>query len=224
MRLTSTRADAVRVASGPPAAAMKKRIVAALCAVFNFLVLNLVLVVACLPVVTVPLACQAATVSLERWRAAGEDRVVREFVAALRSRPPLRTTLSAGMPFAVAAIAAEEVHFFFRGGTAGDWVSLGFGVTALLGALASIGYVLLLGARHPLLAPTDLWYLSVQLAVRNLPLTGPLFVGEFAAAALLLLLNPALALIGVPLGLLCLVRSTAQLGVRRSGLDALYER
>jgi hypothetical protein len=63
--------------------------------------------------------------------------------------------------------------------------------------------------------------LSVQLAVRNVLLTGPLFVGEFAAAALLLLLNPALALIGVPLGLLCLVRSTADLGVRRSGLDRL---
>ena len=194
---------------------------AALCAVFNFLVLNLVLVLACLPVVTVPLACQAATVSLERWRATGEDRVVREFIAALRSRPPLRTTLSAGMPFAVAAIAAEEVHFFFHGGTAGDWVSLGFGVAALLGALASIGYVLLLGARHPLLASTDLWYLSVQLVVRNVLLTGPLFVGAFAAAALLLLLNPALALVGVPLGLLCLVRSTADLGVRRSGLDRL---
>ncbi|MGO9178983.1 MAG: hypothetical protein ACLQHS_06890, partial [Candidatus Limnocylindrales bacterium] len=101
-----------------------KRIMAALRAVFNFLELNLVLVVACLPVVTVPLACQAATVSLERWRAAGEDRVVREFVAALRSRPPLRTTLSAGMSFAVAAIAVEEVHYFLRGGTAGDWVSL----------------------------------------------------------------------------------------------------
>lgn len=219
MTSTSLREDVVG-ASGPPAAAMK-RIVAALRAVFNFLVLNVVLVMACLPVVTVPLACQAATISLERWRAAGEDRVVREFIAALRSRPPLRTTLSAGMPIAVAAIAVEEVHFFVRGGTAGDWVSLGFAVAALLGALASIGYVVLLGARLPLLAPTDLWYLSVQLAVRNVLLTGPLFVGEFAAAALLLLLNPALALIGVPLGLLCLVRSTADLGVRRSGLDRL---
>lgn len=219
MRPTSLREDVVR-ASGPPAAA-RKRIVAALRAVFNFLVLNLVFVMACLPVVTVPLACQAAMISLERWRAAGEDRVVREFIAALRSRPPLRTTLSAGMPFVVAAIAVEEVHFFFRGGTAGDWVSLGFGVAALLGALASIGYVLLLGARHPLLAPTDLWYLSVQLAVRNVLLTGPLFVGEFAVAALLLLLNPALALIGVPLGWLCLLRATAGLGVRHSGFDRL---
>jgi len=82
MTSTSLREDVVG-ASGPPAAAMK-RIVAALRAVFNFLVLNVVLVMACLPVVTVPLACQAATISLERWRAAGEDRVVREFIAALR--------------------------------------------------------------------------------------------------------------------------------------------
>ena len=106
------------------------------------------LLVACLPVVTVPMALQAATVALERWRVSGEDRVVQEFLAALRSRPPLRTTVTVGTPLAVAVIAAEEVHFFSRGGSPGDWVSLGFGVAALLVALASIGYVLVLGARR----------------------------------------------------------------------------
>jgi hypothetical protein len=194
---------------------LKDKAVAALSACFNFLALNLALLVACLPVVTVPVAFQAATVALERWRVSGEDRVVREFLAALRSRPPLRTTVTVGTPLAVAAIAAEEVHFFSRGGTPGDWVSLGFGIAALLVALASIGYVLLLGARQPLMAPSDIWNLSVCLAVRNLPTTGPLFVAEFAATALLLLLDPVLALIGVPLALLCLIRATADLGVRR---------
>jgi hypothetical protein len=194
---------------------LKNKAVAALSACFNFLALNLALLVACLPVVTVPVAFQAATVALERWRVSGEDRVVREFLAALRSRPPLRTTVTVGTPLAVAAIAAEEVHFFSRGGTPGDWVSLGFGIAALLVALASIGYVLLLGARQPLMAPSDIWNLSVCLAVRNLPTTGPLFVAEFAATALLLLLDPVLALIGVPLALLCLIRATADLGVRR---------
>ena len=194
---------------------LKDKAVAALSACFNFLALNLALLVACLPVVTVPVAFQAATVALERWRVSGEDRVVREFIAALRSRPPLRTTVTVGTPLAVAAIAAEEVHFFSRGGTPGDWVSLGFGIAALLVALASIGYVLVLGARQPLMAPSDIWNLSVCLAVRNLLTTGPLFVAEFAATALLLLLDPVLALIGVPLALLCLIRVTADLGVRR---------
>ena len=202
-------------AENPVLVSLKGKVLGALCACFNFLALNLVLLVACLPVVTAPMALQAAMVALERWRVSGEDQVVQEFLVALRSRPPLRTTLTVGTPLAVAAIAAEEVHFFSRGGTPGDWVSLGFGVAALLVALASIGYVLLLGARRPLMAPSDLWNMSVGLAVRNLPTTGPLFVAEFVATALLLLLDPALALIGVPILLLQSLRLTAQLGVRR---------
>ena len=199
---------------------LKNRAVGALTACFDFLALNLVLLVTCLPVVTVPIALQAAMVALERWRVSGEDRVVQEFLVALRSRPPLRTTLTVGTPLAGAAIAAEEVHFFSRGGTPGDWVSLGFGVAALLVALTSIGYVLVLGARRPLMAPSDLWNMSVCLAVRNLLTTGPLFVAEFAATTLLLLLDPALALIGLPLALLCLIRATAKLGARRAGVAA----
>ena len=173
------------------------------------------LLVACIPVVTVPMALQAATIALERWRVSGEDRVVQEFLGALRSRPPLRTTVTVGTPLAVAAIAAEEVHFFSRGGTPGDWVSLGFGIAALLDALTSIGYVLVLGARRPLMAPSDLWNVSVCLAVRNLPTTGPVFVAEFAATALLLLLDPVLALIGVPILFLQCLRLTTQIGIRR---------
>ena len=214
----AVRAGAGKAAAGagnPVLSFLKGSVVGALIACFDFLALNLVLLVACLPVVTAPMALQAAMVALERWRVSGEDRVVQEFLVALRSRPPLRTTLTVGTPLAVAAIAAEEVHFFSRGGTPGDWVSLGFGVAALLVALASIGYVLLLGARRPLMAPSDLWNMSVGLAVRNLPTTGPLFVAEFVATALLLLLDPALALIGVPILLLQSLRLTAQLGVRR---------
>ncbi len=202
-------------AENPVLVSLKGKAVGALSACFNGLALTLVLLVTCLPVVTAPMALQAATVALERWRVSGEDRVVREFLAALRSRPPLRTTVTVGTPLAVAVIAAEEVHFFSRGGSPGDWVSLGFGIAALLVTLASIGYVLVLGARQPLMAPSDIWNLSVCLAVRNLLATGPLFVAEFAATALLLLLDPALALIGVPILLLQCLRLTAQLGVGR---------
>ena len=217
---TVSRAGAETAAAGaenPVLVSVKGKVVAGLRACFNVLVLNLVLLIACLPVVTIPMALQAATVALERWRVSGEDRVVREFLAALRSRPPLRTTVTVGAPLAVAAVAVEEVHFFTRGGSLGDWVSLGFGVAALLVALTSIGFVLVLGARQrPLAAPSELWNLSVCLAVRNLLTTGPLFVAEFAATAVLLLLNPALALIGVPILFLQCLRLTARLGVRRA--------
>jgi hypothetical protein len=189
---------------------------AVLRAIFNFVALNLALLVACLPIVTVPAAFQAGIVALERWRNEGENRVVREFVAVLRSRPLLHTTLSAGIPFATAAVALEEVHFFSRGRTVVNSLCLGLGVAALLLSLASLGYVLVLGARRPDLAPTELWYVSVSLAVRNLLWPSPLLVAEFAAVALLLLRDPLLALIGLPLALLSLVRLTADLGIRRA--------
>ena len=196
---------------------------AVLTAIFNWLALNLALLVACLPIVTVPAAFQAGIVALDRWRNEGEDRVVREFVAALRSRPLLDTTLSAGLPFVTAAVALEEVHFFSRGGTVVDWLCLGLGVDALLLSLASLGYVLVLGARRPDLSAADLWYLSVSLAVRNLLWASPLLVAEFAAFALLLLADPALALIGLPLALLSLVRLAADPGIRRADRQARGE-
>jgi hypothetical protein len=86
-----------------------------------------------------------------------------------------------------------------------------------------LGYVLVLGARRPDLAPTDLWYLSVSLAVRNLLWASPLLVAEFVAAAVLLLADPALALIGLPLALLGLVRLTADPGIRRADRRARGE-
>jgi hypothetical protein len=142
--------------------------------------------------------------------------VVREFVAALRSRPLLHSTLSAGIPFATVAVALEEVHFFSRGGSAVNWLCLGLGVDALLLSLASLGYVLLLGARRPDLVATDLWYLSLSLAVRNLLWASPLLVAEFVAVASLLVADPALTLLGLPLALLGLIRLTADPGIRRA--------
>ena len=84
----------------------------ALTTMFNFLALNLVLLIASLPVVTLPAAINAATVALDRWRGEGEDSVVREFVTALRSRPPLRTTLLTGVPLAAVVTGLAEVHHF----------------------------------------------------------------------------------------------------------------
>jgi hypothetical protein len=220
---TSTRVKR----AGPPqtqaSAALARlvhgRVMAALGTVFNFLALNLALLIVSLPVVTMPLAFVAVTIALDRWRTDGEDRVVREFLVALRSLPPLPTTVLAGAPLVVAGIGAEEVHYFVHGGEPVDWVCLGFGSAALFLAITALGYVLLLAARHPTVPSTEIWSLSVRLAVRNLLATGPLFVVEILGASLVALLDPPLLMIGLPLTLLCLMRLTARFGLHRAGLD-----
>ena len=79
---------------------------AALATLFNVLALNLVLLIAVAAGHhAAPAAVNAASVALDRWRGEGEDRVVREFLLALRSRPPLRTTLLVGVPLAAAPSA-----------------------------------------------------------------------------------------------------------------------
>ena len=58
----------------------RSRIMVALGSLFNFLLLNLALLITSLPVVTLPLAVVATWTALDRWRCDGEDRVVREFL------------------------------------------------------------------------------------------------------------------------------------------------
>ena len=202
------------------------RLMAALATMFNVLALNLALLIASLPLVTLPVAINAATVALDRWRREGEDSVVREFVIALRSRSPLRTTILVGVPLVAAATGVAEVHHFIRGGSLTDRVYLGLGFGALLITLTAIGYVVLLTARGPALSPAELspaelspaelWSLCAGLAIRNLLATGPLFLIEIAGATVLTLIDPALLLLGVPLLLLQLMRLTAQFGLRRA--------
>ncbi|HTW98953.1 MAG TPA: hypothetical protein VMD59_09260 [Acidimicrobiales bacterium] len=194
------------------------KVIAALHACFNFLALNLALLVACLPVLTLPVALDAAASTLERWRGEGEDRVVREFAAAFARSWSLRRALTVGTPLLATGLAAEEVHFFARGGSAGNWISLGFGVAALLVTASAVGYVLVLGVARPAAAPSEVWGLSLRIAAENVLLTGPLFLVELAVATLLVLLDPPLALLGVPLGLVGLLTLTARLGMRRSGI------
>jgi hypothetical protein len=193
------------------------RVAAMLRTCFNCLALNLALVLSSVLVITLPAALNAAAVALDRWRVDGEDRAVREFLQTLRASPVARTTLAIGGPLAMIAIALEEVHFFARGGTPVNWVCLGFGAAALLIGIGTTGYVVVLCGRRPSLAVTDLWSLCLRLALHNMLLTGPLFVVEFTGAALLGLLDPALALIGLPLAFLSSVRLTADIGTRRAG-------
>ena len=191
-------------------------IMAALATLFNFLALNLALLIASLPIVTLPAAVGAATVALDRWRGEGEDRVIREFTGALRSRPFLPATATAGVPLAAVAVGVAEAHHLARGAGLPDRVGLGFVAAALLITLTALGYVFLLAARHPGSPAADLWSLSARLAIRNLLVTGPLFLAEIAAVTAGALIDPALLLLGLPLSLLALMRLTAQFGLRRA--------
>jgi hypothetical protein len=192
------------------------RIMAALATGFNVLALNLALLIAALPIVTLPAAINAATVALDRWRDEGEDSVIREFISALRSRPFPRTTAVAGVPLAAVAVGVAEAHHFARGAGLPDRVGLGFVAVALLITLTALGYVFLLAARDPAARAADLWSLSARLAIRNLFVTGPLFLAEIAVVTIPAVIDPALLLLGLPLLLLHLMRLTAQFGLRRA--------
>ena len=192
------------------------RIAAALTTLFNFLALNLALLIASLPIVTAPAAVNAAIVALDRWRADGEDSVIGEFITALRSRPPLRTTVAAGVPLAAIAVGVLEIRHFARGASLPDRAFLGFVAVALLITATALGYVFLLAAREPATPAADLWSLSARLAIRNLLVTGPLFLAEIALVTAAAVIDPALLLLGLPLVLLQLMRLTAQFGLRRA--------
>ena len=211
-------------AGRPPLLGMfRSRIMAALSSLFNLLVLNLAFLVVSLPLVTVPIAVNAAWTALDRWRAGGEDRVVREFLIAIRSSPLLPTTLLVGVPLAVTAVTVEEVHYFIGGDSLGARVCFGLGLAAFVVALTSLGYILLLVARRSPGHASEIWSLSIRLAVRNLVVTGPLFLVEIVVAALLALLDPPLLLIGLPVALFWLMRLTAQFGLRRAERSPTFE-
>jgi hypothetical protein len=184
-------------------------VMAALATLFNFLALNLVLLIAALPVITLPAAVNAASVALDRWRADW---------TALRSRPPLRTTVALGVPFAAVGLGLAELHYFSRGGAVADHAGFGLGLAALLITLTGLGYLFVLEARYPQLAPAELWSLCARLAVRNILVTGPLFLAELLGAGLLTLIDAPLLLLGLPVALLGLMRLTALLGLRRQPL------
>ena len=189
---------------------------AALATLFNVLALNFVLLIASLPIVTIPVAVNAAQTALDRWRGDGEDRVVHEFVTALRTRSPLRTTAVIGVPLAAITLGVIEVRHFSRGVDPADRVALGLGLMALLITLTALGYALLLAARDATAPPAEIWSAALSLAIRNLPVTGPLFLAEIAAATTLALIAPALLMLGLPVLLLSMMRLTAQFGLRRA--------
>ena len=116
--------------------------------------------------------------------------MVREFFITLRSAPPGHTMLLVGGPLAAIAVGLAEARYFLRGGDLIARTGLGLGLAALVITLTALGYVFLLAARHPPVRAAALWSLCARLAVRNLLLTGPLFLAEIAAAAALSMADP----------------------------------
>jgi hypothetical protein len=192
------------------------RIMAGLATLFNFAVLNFVLVLVCVPIITLPAALNAASVALDHWREDGEDRVVREFLITLRSASPLRTTACAGIPLAAVAIGVLEIRYFAHRGSVADHLGLGLSLAAVLITLTALGYVFQLMARRPELPAVELWSLCARLAARNVFVTGPLFLIEICGAAAVIMTDPGLLVLGVPILLLQFMRITALFGLRRA--------
>lgn len=199
---------------------MRARVMGGLAAGLNFLILNLLFVIGCIPVVTIPLSIYAATKALLRWRCEGEDRVVREFLGAWANpRHALRATTVVGVPVAVVGVAVGEmVYFVVNRSNIVDQVCFGLGVSTLVISLAGVGYTFVLATRYLDGSASQVWRLSLQLGLRNLFVTGPLFLAEVGAAVGISLLDPGLLVLGVPILLLNAMRATADRGLSRAGL------
>jgi len=223
------------------------RIMAALATLFNFLALNLALLVFSLPVITLPAAVSAATHALERWRRDGEDQVTREFLIGFRARWARQTVL-VGVPLAAAVLGVIEVRHFAADAGAANRLALGFGTAALLVTASALGYVFLLAARGVEgpegsvalsgaagsmglpgtagaagtagSAAAEFWTGCVRLGISNVLVTGPLFLIEIGGAAVLAWIDPPLLLLGLPLLALQLMRVTANFGLRRASRTA----
>lgn len=191
------------------------RMMAALTALFNVLVLNLALLVASLPVITMPAAIRAASVALDRWRRDGEDRVLREFLLALRTGLRARTTVILGVPLAAIALGLAEARHFARASGPSDLAGLCLCLAALLITVTALGYLIQI-TNDTSRSPADTWSLAVGLALRNVLVTGPLTLAEVAGSAALAVIDPGLLLLGLPLLLLHLTKLTANLGLRRA--------
>jgi uncharacterized membrane protein YesL len=193
------------------------RVFAWLTTLFNALALNLVMIVASLPLITAPAAISAASAVLDQWRREGQDQVVRQFIAEFRARWSVRVTLGTGVPLAAVVLGLAEIRFFARDASVAGRVELGFGAAALLVTLAALGYVFQLTADQPGLSPVELWSRAARLAVRNLLVAGPLTAAPCAGLVILAVRDPFVLLLGLPVFLLHALKLIAQPGLRRAG-------
>jgi hypothetical protein len=196
-----------------PATGIRHAVMSALETIFNFLALNLAFLLTSVVVVTLPLTISAIFRAFERKRQRREDRLVREYVIALRSATVRRTLVVNGVPLALIALGAEEVHYFAVGGGIVGRFCFGLGISALLVTATALGYVFLLEKREPALDALNIWSAAAQIAVRNVLRTGPIFVAEIILAVWLGFTDPALCLLGLPTLLLYAMYRTAAFGL-----------
>lgn len=211
--LFDTTADGQYRPTRPPRAVGVTR---ALGTVFNLFALNVVFVVASLPLVTLPVALHSAALALDRWRVDGEDLMVGGFLRELRTQPKLRRTGTLGVPLVCVLLAAIEIRFSVRTGGAAGAICVGLGAAGLMLTLAGLGYLVMLGVRHPGLTPTNAWYAAIVLVMTNLLGASALLVVWFVVVGLVVYRDPQLSVIGLPLVLLVLVRVSAERGIRHT--------
>lgn len=201
--------DTPRTGAPATSVAARPRLIAVLSAIFNCFALNGLVVLACLPVVTIPASLRAGMIALDRWRGADDDRVARVFGDALIATRWRTVTAATGVPIAGALLAGLETQYFAAARGPADAICLGLGICALLICLASVGYAIVLSARYPEMGPVAVWSASVSLAVRHAVGASALLIAELGLLGALLARDPALTVVCVPLGLLALVRTTA---------------
>lgn len=187
----------------------------ALTRLWNLAALNVLWLIACVPVVTIPLATGAAFGAIDRWSRCGDDRVARSFLEILRNLA-VRLTIGAGVPFGVAAVGGIEVAYFAHRSGVINQACFGFGLGFATASALSLGYVLLLLVGQPALPIGEVWKAAGRLAIGNLALTGPLFAAEFIGAAIIAFIEPALVVLVVPVVLLFLLHKTARFGFLRA--------
>jgi len=180
---------------------------------FNFLLLNLLLLLSAVPIITLPLGIVATIRTIDALRGGGNDRIISLFIANIRPPSALHSTAAAGAPLLATGLALLEVDYFATSETIVGHICLGLGIAALVITVCGLGYVFLFTARAPELSSVEIWSRSARLSLRNLLLTGPLFFVEIGSIAFLSFIDPALCLIGLPLLLLYLLRRTALFGL-----------
>ncbi len=186
------RASVARAAGRP------RTVTAFLEFLFSWLALKLALVLPYALVVTAPAAIVASVGALDSRRGAGEDRVVRSFLANLRVQATAAGTLRAGVPLVVLLGALEEMHDFSAAPMGVGWLCLGLAAAALVVASSAATCCFVVGLRYPGAPALDPWQLCLRLSLRNLLNAAPLLAIAGAVFVLLVLADPAFARLGLP--------------------------
>jgi hypothetical protein len=202
----------------PVARAHPGSVSAALAAVFNVLVLNVILVITSLAVVTIPLAVSAAFEAVYRWRTLDDDQVLRNFALALRRRPVAKSLVTGPAVLVAILGGAESVYFTrYSGFIALACVLIGITTSAI--AVSVAAYLCLFLATADA-GRRELWRAAFIATGRTVTTTTPVFALATACAVVAGLAAPALAVVAVPVLALWAWQRIAVWGAHRLDLFA----